>query len=147
MALPNEILDKIMNMHWSGLYKTNVIDVLDMTAFRLGKMISFLNKHFYPNNSSEYDKLILKYLLDYNKELNNLHSNKGLYLFCSNYNPIKRSLKSAFDKNYIQNCFKDIDPRIVNIAIFTCLNGISYMTYQIRARFIQMQKFIPETLV
>ena len=142
MILPEEIIDKIMNIYWCGLYKSNVVDVFHNTSFRIRKMITFLNKHFYPNTSCEYDKLILKYLLDYNKELNHIYKNKGLYLFCSNYNPIKSSLKSAFDENYIEFCFKDLDPRIVNIAIFTCLNSVPYMTYNIRERFIEMQQYI-----
>ncbi len=143
MILPEEIIDKIMNIYWCGLYKTNIVDVFHNTSFRIRKMVTFLNKHFYPNTSSEYDKLILKYLLDYNKELNDIYKNKGLYLFCSHYHPIKTSLKSAFDENYIEICFKHVDPRIVNIAIFTCLNSAPYMSYNIRERFIEMQQYIP----
>ena len=46
MSLPTEIIDKIMNMHWCGLYKTNVIDIFHNASYRLAKMMTFLNNHF-----------------------------------------------------------------------------------------------------
>lgn len=137
--LPSEIQDKIWGIYWKGEFKSRVLDTLTNTYTKLEKMDFFLDKHFYSNQSSDYDLSISHYLREYNTLLNSLTYNRGLYMFIL---ARKEKLSLCFNQPYLKSCFSQVANCYKQICVYCLCNGVPYMSYYTVERFVYLSKKI-----
>jgi len=135
--LPSELQDTIWEIYWKGEFKSRVLDKLTDTYRELERMDFFLQKHFYKNQSNNYDNKISHYLLQFNALLNSLTYNRGLYMFVL---ARKEKLGLCFNEPYLKSCFPKVANCYKQICVYCLCNGVPYMSYYTVERFINLSK-------
>ena len=80
--LPNELNDIIFNMYWKDIYTSHVLKELNKPKELYDKIMLFSKNYGFP--TKPYPDHLRYYLYNFDKEIENIISNKPYLLYCKN---------------------------------------------------------------